>query len=132
MLVTALQCDVSSIDEVRKMIDTHKGSDLYVLPEMWNTGFTVNPQADAIPEAEAVEMMSQLAKGCGVAVAGSIAVKIENRKQKNIKFLNRFYFAEPEQRPSLPDEYQWINERGLDDYAVPRLLQKLFEQFFSR
>ena len=37
-----------------------------------------------------------------------------------------FYLAEPEQRPSLPDEYQWINERGLDDYAVPRLLQKLF------
>ena len=43
-----------------------------------------------------------------------------------------FYLAEPEVRPSLPDEYQWINERGLDDYAVPRLLQKLFDLISAR
>lgn len=105
MLVTALQCDVSSLDEVRKMIDAHKGSDLYVLPEMWNTGFTVNPQADAIPESEAVEIMSTLAKECGAAVAGSIAVKIENGEQETIKFLNRFYFAEPDGALSHYDKH---------------------------
>ena len=40
-----------------------------------------------------------------------------------------FYLARPAERPVLPDGYRWINERGLDEYAVPRLLQKLFESF---
>ena len=105
MLVTALQCDVSSLGEVRRMIDAHKGSDLYVLPEMWNTGFTVNPQADAIPESEAVEIMSTLAKEHGAAVAGSMAVNLENREQRIEKFLNRFYFAEPDGRISHYDKH---------------------------
>ena len=106
MIVTALQCDVSSLDEVRKMIDAHKGSDLYVLPEMWNTGFTVNPQADAIPESEARQMMSTLAKECGAAVAGSIAVEIEkSEERKEKKYFNRFYFAEPDGTISHYDKH---------------------------
>ena len=106
MLVTALQCDVSSLGEVRRMIDAHKGSDLYVLPEMWNTGFTVNPQADAIPESEAVEIMSTLAKEHGAAVAGSIAVEIEkSEERKEKKYFNRFYFAEPDGRISHYDKH---------------------------
>ncbi|MBP5629630.1 MAG: nitrilase family protein [Bacteroidaceae bacterium] len=103
MLVTALQCDVSSLGEAHQMIDAHKGSDLYVLPEMWNTGFTVHPQADAIPESEAVEIMSTLAKEHGAAVAGSIAVK--SRKVESEEFRNRFYFAEPDGRISHYDKH---------------------------
>ena len=103
MLVTALQCDVSSLGEAHRMIDAHKGSDLYVLPEMWNTGFTVHPQADAIPESEAVEIMSTLAKEHGAAVAGSIAVK--SRKVESEEFRNRFYFAEPDGRISHYDKH---------------------------
>lgn len=107
MIVTALQCDVSSVDEVRKMIDANKGSDLYVLPEMWNTGFTVNPQADAVAEGDARQMMSQLAKDGGAAVAGSVAVKIENREQgtDNREYFNRFYFAEPDGSMSHYDKH---------------------------
>ncbi|MBQ7741597.1 MAG: nitrilase family protein [Bacteroidaceae bacterium] len=114
MIVTALQCDVSSLDEVRKMIDAHKGSDLYVLPEMWNTGFTVNPQADAIPESEARQMMSTLAKECGAAVAGSIAVRkfessrvreFESSKVGAQRFSNRFYLAEPDGTISHYDKH---------------------------
>ena len=103
MLVTALQCDVSSLGEAHRMIDAHKGSDLYVLPEMWNTGFTVHPQTDAIPESEAVEIMSTLAKEHGTAVAGSIAVK--SRKVESEEFRNRFYFAEPDGRISHYDKH---------------------------
>ncbi len=43
-----------------------------------------------------------------------------------------FYLAEPVKCPVLPDEYQWIKERDLDDYAVPRLLQKLFDLISAR
>ena len=48
MIVSAVQCDVSAPEKIAQMIGDNAGSDLYVLPEMWNTGFTVNPQADAI------------------------------------------------------------------------------------
>ncbi len=38
-----------------------------------------------------------------------------------------FYLAEPDERPVLADEYQWIDERNLDDYALPRLVTRLLE-----
>ena len=38
-----------------------------------------------------------------------------------------FYLAEPNSLPDLPDEYIWIKEQDLGDYAVPRLLERLLE-----
>lgn len=38
-----------------------------------------------------------------------------------------FYLAEPVVRPALPGDYLWINERDMDDYAMPRLVVKLVE-----
>ena len=38
-----------------------------------------------------------------------------------------FYLAEPQSRPTLPLEYQWIKEQELDNYAQPRLIEKLIE-----
>lgn len=38
-----------------------------------------------------------------------------------------FYFASPTIRPELPEEYVWIDEQALTDYAVPRLVEKLFD-----
>ena len=38
-----------------------------------------------------------------------------------------FYLAEPSKRPALPNDYQWIDERNMADYAVPRLVEKLFD-----
>ena len=39
-----------------------------------------------------------------------------------------FYLAEPEARPGLPDEYQWINEQDIADYALPRLIERLLSK----
>ena len=36
-----------------------------------------------------------------------------------------FYLWEVETRPQLPDDYIWIKESELDDYAKPRLIEKL-------
>lgn len=35
------------------------------------------------------------------------------------------YLWEPEQQPHLPSDYQWVAEASLDDYALPRLVEKL-------
>ena len=36
-----------------------------------------------------------------------------------------FYLAEPAGRPVLPNDYQWIKEDDIGDYALPRLVEKL-------
>lgn len=42
-----------------------------------------------------------------------------------------FYLWEVEQRPQLPDDYIWIKESELDDYAKPRLIEILIESICS-
>ena len=39
-----------------------------------------------------------------------------------------FYLWEPNERPELPDDYFWIPEADLDQYAVPRLIEILMER----
>lgn len=88
MLATALQ--ITPTDDVAAMIKANAGSDLYVLPEMWTTGFTTNPQRDAVAEHIACEQMQKLSEESNAAVAGSIAVEV------NGEYRNRFYFAMPD------------------------------------
>ena len=39
-----------------------------------------------------------------------------------------FYLLETETSPTLPDEYIWVEEENLDQYAVPRLIEILLEK----
>jgi len=39
-----------------------------------------------------------------------------------------FYLLETEISPTLPDEYIWVEEENLDQYAVPRLIEILLEK----
>lgn len=41
-----------------------------------------------------------------------------------------FYLAEPAERPSLPDDYRWIDENDIDRYALPRLVEKLLQALY--
>lgn len=42
-----------------------------------------------------------------------------------------FYLLETDRPPALDDEYIWIDESELDQYAVPRLIELLHENIFS-
>lgn len=39
-----------------------------------------------------------------------------------------FYLLETSQRPSLPEDYVWIDEKSISDYGVPRLVELLLEK----
>ena len=39
-----------------------------------------------------------------------------------------FYFQEVKEKPMLPEGYQWIDETDLDQYALPRMMELLFEK----
>ena len=40
-----------------------------------------------------------------------------------------FYLLEVDARPSLPSDYIWVSEPDIADYAVPRLVELLFERY---
>lgn len=97
MKVTLIQPDIAWCDatanrqRLREALLAVCGSDLYVLPEMWNTGFALKPQKIAEPtDGESLRWMQQMARQLDAAVAGSMAV----REGEN--FRNRLYFVTPD------------------------------------
>ncbi|MBQ8066048.1 MAG: nitrilase family protein [Prevotella sp.] len=97
MKVTLLQTDIQwaqpelNITRADRLIATAEESDLYVLPEMWSTGFATNPQGIAHEEAdnEALQWMLQTARLRRCAICGSLAVHLSDGTYRN-----RHYFAD--------------------------------------
>ena len=113
----------------RLMLSAEK-SDIYVLPEMWNTGVTTEPQGVAeesplsqpLPRggeehaahlssvetrSETLQWMQRMADKLDAAVCGSIAVKtLSNSPSKGeCSYRNRLYFVMPQETvkdPPLP------------------------------
>jgi len=66
-------------------------SDLILLPEMFNTGFTMNPGANANPEPGPVlDWMMDQAHKADSAICGSTIVRV------NEEYFNRLYWCRPD------------------------------------
>ncbi|MDE5987698.1 MAG: nitrilase family protein [Prevotella sp.] len=65
-------------------------SDLYVLPEMWTTGFVTRPQEIAETDGLSLEWMTRMAQRLNAAICGSIAT------EENGRYYNRLYFVTPD------------------------------------
>lgn len=98
MRTVLLQTDISRLDPAANMrtaealMATAPGADLYVLPEMWSTGFCTAPDAGLPPAAPALEWMQRQAAERDCAVAGSLAV----RPAPGARLRNRFFFVRPD------------------------------------
>ena len=97
MKITILQRNIVWADPIQNVqradeaIDGNPGSDLYVLPEMFSTGFCTQPEGIAEPaENRTVSWMKAKASQTGAAIAGSIAVHEDGR------YYNRFHFVTPD------------------------------------
>ena len=98
MKVTIFQTDIrwASPDEnvrnVQRLMDENGGSDLYVLPEMWATGFATTPHDIAEnDDSIALSWMKQTAVKHSCALSGSLLIKLQDGC-----FRNRHYFVTPE------------------------------------
>ena len=97
MKVTLLQTDIqwgnphANIQLVEQLMNTAGDSDLYVLPEMWSTGFATEPEGIAQDEAvnEALLWMRDVAKEKQCAISGSLAVRLSDGTYRN-----RHYFID--------------------------------------
>ena len=97
MKITILQRDIvwanpqENIRRADAAIDAQPGADLYVLPEMFSTGFCTEPKDIAETEpSETLLWMQRKAKAVDAALAGSVALCKEG------KYYNRFYFVKPD------------------------------------
>ena len=97
MKVTILQRDIEwanpSLNVLRteEAIDRNAGADLYVLPEMFSTGFCTQPEGIAEScDSDTLKWMKRKAAEIDAAIAGSVAVEQEG------KYYNRFYFVKPD------------------------------------
>jgi len=116
MKISLLQQDIvwaeskANTDKAEAMLLSLPSSDLYVLPEMFSTGFATEPEGIAedcsvsdeqngIMVPQSLLWMKKMAVQLDGAIAGSIAVK------DGEKYCNRFYFVEPDGKVTSYDKH---------------------------
>ena len=130
MKITIIQANThwtaykSNASDIEKIISSNADVDLYVLPEMWSTGFVVN--TNDIPEemAEyALAWMKNTAKKHNAAICGSIAVKDVDDENVNTEtrktFRNRMYFVKPDGSYSYYDKHHLFSHGGENKMFTP-------------
>ncbi|MBE6181278.1 MAG: amidohydrolase [Rikenellaceae bacterium] len=112
MIVTILQRDIkwadpkTNVERIAQAIDRNLGADLYVLPEMFSTGFCTSPEgiAEGI-DNNTLQWMLRKSAQIDAAIAGSVAVTDGEH------YFNRFYFVKP------TGEIVWYDKKHLFTYG---------------
>ena len=97
MKVVMLQTDIcwaksdENVRRVQQLMADAPDGDLYVLPEMWSTGFATQPEGIACPESDndALRWMQQTAQTRQCAISGSLAIRADDGSYRN-----RHYFVD--------------------------------------
>lgn len=126
MKVTILQTDIAwaqpelNEKKAERLILNAPESDIYILPEMWNTGFITSPHHTADISGNATffndvnrsfEWMRNIAIKRNCAISGSIAVKTNDGK-----FFNRHYFVRPDTTFDCYDKHHLFTYGGEDTH----------------
>ncbi len=129
MKVTLIQQDVvwaqpkENMIRAARAIASDPGSDLYVLPEMWNTGFATKPTAIADSEnGEALQWMKQKAAETGAAIVGSVATRLGDGTYRN-----RCYFVKPSGETEYYDKHHLFTYGGENVHYTAGQKRKVVE-----
>ena len=119
MRISLLQMDLAWADPAKnratasRLIDAAPGSDLYILPEMFSTGFAAKPEGIAEADGVSLQWMKKKAKATGAAICGSIATKDGGR------YYNRMYFVKPDGSVAHYDKHHLFTYSGEDKRYTP-------------
>lgn len=133
MKIALLQTDIRwgqpSINQqhAEQMIESCPQADLYVLPEMWSTGFIANDKELAEDEGKSwrngsVAWMIRTAVKKDAAVCGSMAIKT-----KQGTFVNRMYFAKPDGTVEFYDKRHLFSPGGENKVFEPGKERKVVD-----
>ena len=113
MKITILQRDIvwgepaTNVARADEAIDRNPGADLYVLPEMFSTGFCTIPEGVAeSTDSDTLKWMQRKAAATNAAIAGSVAVTDGER------YYNRFYFVRPDGTTEYYDKHHLFTFGG--------------------
>ncbi|MBQ7421275.1 MAG: nitrilase family protein [Prevotella sp.] len=119
MKITILQTNIiwaspeANAIEAEKLIASAPQSDLYVLPEMWSTGFATEPTDIAEKDSTSLNWMTQIAQRQNAAVSGSVAIEHEGL------FYNRHYFCLPDGTLYTYDKHHLFSYGGENRFYTP-------------
>ena len=111
MTITQVQMDIrwndvhANQETASRLIDSQPGSDLYILPEMWNTGYMVQADGLHIETDDSLGWMKRKACEMNAAICGSMAVR-----EQDGSYRNRLYFV-------TPDDMWYYDKRHLFCYG---------------
>ena len=118
MKVAVLQMPLKARDvqeNIRRadaLINAHPGAELYVLPEMFSTGFDMEPDECAEPVGgPSLQWMTAKSRETGAAICGSVATAVEL-----FTFTNRMYFVTPEGDVTVYDKRHLFSYSGEDQH----------------
>lgn len=112
MRVVLLQMDivwgdaVANMQHAEQMMENQKEVDMFVLPEMFTSGFCMEPERIADDQGIALRWMQRMAREYDAAVAASVAV------EENERFFNRFYFVRPDSSYEFYDKHHLFSYGG--------------------
>ena len=98
---------------LQQQIEAQPGADLYVLTEMWSTGFAINPEGVAERDEASLQWMKDMAVQMQAAIAGSLAIEQDG------SFHNRLYFVTPDGEVEYYDKRHLFSYGGEDKYYSP-------------
>lgn len=111
-----------NLQDVDTLLGSGNGADIYILPEMFNTGFCIDPASIAQTiEGETIKWMRYKAKQLNAAFAGSLAVKEDGF------FYNRFCFVFPDGKLEGYDKRHLFSYSGENNHYTQGCSRKNIE-----
>lgn len=117
MKINLLQTDIvwaslqANHEHAEKMMRSMESADLYILPEMFSTGFATQPEGIAEDmqngTTPSIEWMKKMACELDAAIAGSVAIREEDGK-----YYNRFCFVHPDGECTFYDKHHLFTYGG--------------------
>lgn len=100
---------------------THAKADLFLLPEMFPTGFCMEAEEIADRTGETLAWMKKFSAAKNAAVAGSASV------EENGHYFNRFYFVKPDGSFDFYDKRHLFSYSGEDQIYTAGSQRKIVE-----
>lgn len=117
MNITTIQSDIfwedkeSNLKNYQSKIDNIEFTDLIILPEMFNTGFTMEPEPHAeTMSGKTITWMKENAIKRDMAICGSLIIK------ENDKYYNRFVWVNPDASVECYDKKHLFSFAGEDEH----------------
>ncbi len=118
MKITGLNLDIvwknktENFQLIEKELQNQE-ADLFLLPEMFSTGFCMDASEVADRNQESLEFLKKMAKEKNAAFCGSASVEEDG------KFYNRMYFVQPDSEVDFYDKRHLFSFSGEDKIYTP-------------